>query len=165
MTSYEILPSQASLAMCVLAISNGVGRLLSGFSTKYPDYACVVQGTCCINAMVCLFLLPHCSSAIHFYIATGLYGLNIAPLLVLNTTAMVNIVGMNALSTAYGISETIYGFGCIVGPILIGIAHEFFDNYVIPFYLGGACFALASAFSFITSKVHFGQKILSSPLK
>ena len=152
MSSQKISPAYGSMAMSVLAVSNGVGRLLSGLFTKYSQYALVIQGAACSVSTICLFILPHCSSTIQFCIVTGIYGISIAPLLVLNSTILVNIVGMNGLSTAYGIDETIYGAGAIMGPTLIGIAVDYFGSYNVPFYLAGGCFGIAVTMSFITSK-------------
>ena len=144
--------------MSVLALANGIGRLLCGLATKYPDFACAIQGTTCSIGTVCIFLLPHCTTTLQFYVVMGVYGLVIAPLVVLNTTAMVNMVGMSGLSTAYGITETIYGIANVAGPTLIGMAHDYFKNYQIPFYLAGCCFGAGVVISFVTSKVYFGQK-------
>ena len=105
-----------------------------------------------------MFLLPHCSSTLHFYVVSGIYGLAIAPLTVLDSTALVNMVGMNGLSTAYGITETIYGIGFVVGPTLIGMAHNYFESFQLPFYFAGGSFAIGVAISFITSIVHFRGK-------
>ena len=158
MTSHEILLSQASLAMSVLALTNGCGRLLSGLCTHYPDHVFAIQGTSGSIATICILVLPHCSTTLHFYFITGIYGLAIAPLVTLNTTALVRMVGMNGLSTAYSVQETIYGISNMVGPTLVGMAHDYFDNYRVPFYMAGACFGCGAVLTFVASKVHFRQK-------
>ena len=158
MTSHDILLSQASLAMSVLALTNGCGRLLCGLCTQYPDYVFAIQGTSGSIATVCILVLPNCSTTLHFYIITGIYGLAIAPLITLNTTALVRMVGMNGLSTAYGVQETIYGISNMVGPTLFGMAHDYFGNYQVPFYMAGACFGAGAVLTFVASKVHFRQK-------
>ena len=155
MTLQDIPPAQASLAMSVLALSNGIGRLLCGLATQYADYVLIIQGIFSTVAAVCLFLLPHCTSPLHFYVAVGIYGLTLAPIVVLNTTALVKIVGMDGLSTAYGINETIFGIGSMVGPTLIGMAHDYFGDYQIPFYLAGTCFGFGVIINFITSNLLF----------
>ena len=114
-------------------------------TTKYSDYAFVIQGTFSSVATACFFLLLHCSSTTHFYVIAGIYGLTTSPLVVLKTTALVNMVGMNGLSTAYGITETVFGSSNMIGATLIaGMAHDYFGNYRIPFYLAGTCFGTGS---------------------
>ena len=63
---------------------------------------------------------------------------------------------MNSLSTAYGLTQTTYGIGNMVGPALVGLAHDYFENYLIPFCLVGACFSVGAVSCFVTSKLHFG---------
>ena len=105
-------------------------------------------------ATACIFLLPECRTVTHFFALAGVYGLTIAPLVVLNTTVCVEIVGMNLLTSAYGISETIYGFGVCAGPTIIATILLYFSTYHIPFYLGGLCFTLAVALDWVTLKFY-----------
>ena len=157
MTLQDISSSETSLAMSVLAVSNGLGRLLSGLSTNYPNNVFIVQGIFGSIATLCMFVLPHCSNVYQFCVTTGIYGISIAPLIVLNTTALVNIVGMDSLSTAFGMMATICGFSGMIGPTVIGMMHDCFENYQIPFYMAGTTFGVSAAFSYITSRVHFSS--------
>ena len=162
MTSHELSSAHGGIAMSVLAASHGVGRLLSGLFTKYSQHALTIQGAACSVSTLSLIALPHCSTSLQFYIAAGVYGLSIAPKCVLNSTILVNIVGMAGLSTAYGMEETIYGVGAMIGPILVGMSVDYFESYHVPFYLAGACFGMAVIINSITSKLlSSSSKVLS----
>ena len=152
MLSHGISLNEGSIAMSVLAASNGIGRILSGLATNFPQHTLAIQGLSRAGAAICFFVLPNCVTSLHFFIMTGIYGLAIAPLTVVKTTVMVNIVGMNLLTSAYGISETIYGFGVCAGPTIIATILLYFSTYHIPFYLGGLCFTLAVALDWVTLK-------------
>ena len=157
MIEHGIHLHDASIAVSIIAATNGLGRVLSGLSSRHPQHALAIQGFTCSVATVCIFLLPECRTVTHFFAVAGVYGLTIAPLVVLNTTVCVEIVGMNLLTTAYGISETVYGLGVMLGPPLVGIAMDHFDDHHVPFCMAGTCFGLAVILNFITWKIKHGQ--------
>ena len=143
----KITSAHASYAISILGISNLVSRLGSGIMTKFPHHSLKINTICLLLAAVTLAVYPHCIEAYHFYITTAMYGLLIGPLSALTTVNMVQLVGMDLLTTAYGFNESAYGLMVLVGPVVIGFFVDYFGQYKEPLYIAAGFMVMSSLFN------------------
>ena len=117
------------------------------------QHAILVLGYSGLICGVSLLFLSLCSSPVHFCIFAAVYGFHLSPMIVLESTAIVQLVGMELLSTACGLRETLFGMVTISGPLVFGCAVDYFGNYNMPFLLAGSSYAFGAVLLFVLWKI------------
>ena len=151
-SGHDISSVEASLAITALGIANGIARLLSGVVTNFPQHTLTISGWCSFMAGVSIALFPHCTTAWHFYIASASFGFFMGPPTALTSVAVVRLVGMDLLSTAYGLTESCYGLLSLLSPTLATMLADFGESFALPFYAAAGSLLLSSGFCYICNK-------------
>ena len=146
MASMKIPPAEVSMAVSILGIATGCGRLMCGAATNFSHHVVkinLIVNVCCAGAT---FLYPHCTKASHFYVVTAINGLCLGPLITLAPVTMVHLLGVDLLGTAYGLWQMMYGILLLAGPPFIGALIDYCQEYTVPFYVAAVFFLLAAFF-------------------
>ena len=144
----SISPDKASLLVSVIGISNTVGRISCGYIS---DFACidslVVTNISFFLTGVCIIVFPLLSTFTEFIILSLLFGLCIAALVTLTSIVLVDVLGLEKLTSAFGLLIMFRGAATIMGPPLAGFVQEWAGNYEMSFNVAGAFLIMAGLVS------------------
>lgn len=133
------------LVVPVMGATNLVGRLGVGFFVNHPRIdavtTCIVAYTIC--AVICIFL-PFCSSVTLFYILGGAYCFFNTPSTILVSIILVDLFGVDSLTSSYGLLTMFRGAGCLLGPPVAGYLIEASGSYLQAFILAGGLYGMAT---------------------
>ncbi|MEW6535300.1 MAG: OFA family MFS transporter [Candidatus Auribacterota bacterium] len=129
-TGYDA--NQAATALIILAIANGLGRVIFGaVSDKIGRKNTLVL--LFILTAGSKFLLPSISELSAAYAIAGLIGLCFGGFLAVYPAATGDFFGMKNFGVNYGIVFIGYGCGCFIGPWLGGLVYDSMGSYQIAF--------------------------------
>jgi len=139
---------QSAFLLSIIGISNTLGRILAGWLS---DLSCV-DSLCVVNAALVLssisvFSMPFLTQYVTFTIISSLFGLFIAAYIALTSIVLVDICGIEKLTSSFGLLTVFRGVSAIIGPPLAGLVYETTKNYNVSFYLSGSFLFIAALFS------------------
>ncbi|XP_067662792.1 monocarboxylate transporter 12-like isoform X2 [Haliotis asinina] len=138
---------EAALLMSVAGVLDTLGRILAGFVLdfkkirKFRPY--VYNGVMFVIAMLS-FVCPSLQSFWQFCILCGLYGALTGAYVSQKSVIIVDILGVEKLSSSFGLLISFQGLGTLIGPPVSGVFKDVFGNYTMAFYFGGAMIILAA---------------------
>ncbi|MCX8082909.1 MAG: OFA family MFS transporter [bacterium] len=127
---------QASLAITILAISNGTGRITVGFLSDKWDKGNILRSLFFIIGITSI-TLNFIPSIYLFYIASVLIGLCFGGFLSIYPAITAEMFGTRYFGVNYGIVFIGYGLGCFAGPLLGGFFYDAMENYFLAFIIAG----------------------------
>jgi len=135
----DITSKQAALLLSVIGISNTFGRILTGWMSDLPrvDSLVVVSSSLLLSSL-CVFLLPTVSTYYMLLVLGSLFGLTIAAYISLTSIVLVDLMGLENLTSSFGLLTMFRGAASIVGPPIAGSVYAATDSLNISFYLAGA---------------------------
>jgi len=149
-SSHEGISSdQAALLLSIIGISNTIGRIISGYMSDFAwvDSLFVVNCSLILSS-VCVFLFPLITTFPGFVVLGLFFGLFIAAYISLTSIVLVDVMGIENLTSAFGLLTMFRGAASIVGPPIAGAVYESTQSYSISFYLAGG-FLLAAGLTSI----------------
>ncbi|PAA70745.1 hypothetical protein BOX15_Mlig027616g1 [Macrostomum lignano] len=138
--------NDATLLVTLIGVANTVGRIVAGWASdrSWAD-ALWINNLALIGAGLATAFIPFCHTLEPMIGCACCYGLFIAAWVSLRTILVVELMGLDRLTNAYGLLLLFQGVGIVVGPPL-GSAIDQLDptpNYSLSFYLAG-CFLILS---------------------
>ncbi|XP_043193230.1 uncharacterized protein LOC122365772 isoform X2 [Amphibalanus amphitrite] len=147
-------PDKAAFLLSVIGITNTLGRVLSGFITDFPRVdALFVNNLCILLSGVCVFLIPFCSSYASFVAVCVAFGFFVAGYISLTCMVLVDLLGIDKLSNAFGLLILFRGTASMVGPPVAGALYDYTGDYNVSFYAAGGLLVLSSVTSFLVPLV------------
>ncbi|CAG9824026.1 unnamed protein product [Phaedon cochleariae] len=142
--------SQASFLLSIIGITNTVGRIACGYFADFPQVnALFVNNVCLIISAVAVSLTPICHTY-GFYIAISImFGIAVSGYISLTSIILVDLLGLDKLTNAFGLLILFRGAAAIVGSPLAGALYDATHSYKVPFYVAGGLFAMAAVTSFL----------------
>jgi len=149
----DITSEQAALVLSVVGISNTLGRIVSGWLSDFAfvDSLFVVNCSLVLSA-ICVFLFPFVNSYAMLLTVGALFGLAIAAYISLTSIVLVDLLGLDKLTSAFGLLTMFRGAASIVGPPIAGAVFEATQSLNISFFLAGS-FLLAAGFASMLADV------------
>merc|ERR1719234_2826162 len=134
-----------ALLLSVVGISNTLGRIVSGWLSDFAfvDSLFVVNCSLVLSAL-CVFIFPFVTSYGMLITVGAFFGLSIAAYISLTSIVLVDLLGLEKLTSAFGLLTMFRGAASIVGPPIAGAVFEATSSLNISFYLAGS-FLLAAA--------------------
>jgi MFS family permease len=133
-------PSSAAFLISIVGISNMVGRLVFGFIS---DFECVNRLMLYNSVLVLCGAFSVLSTFCVNYPLLGAYsasfGLLIGIYICLTSIVLVDLLGLEKLSNAFGLVLLFQGIGAVMGPPIAGAVFDLTHNYDNSFHLMGAC--------------------------
>lgn len=127
---------QGALALTVLSIFNGLGRVFAGHmsdafggKTILATLFLVISGG--------MFLFAFAQNMLAFYALAALIGICFGGFLAVYPPLTVHYFGAENFSVNYGLVFIGYGAGCFLGPVLGGYIYDTMHSYNIAFYTSG----------------------------
>jgi len=146
---YEgITKDSASFLISVIGISNTLGRVVSGWLSDFPWVnSLVVTNMAIILSAVSVFLFPFCTSYTAFVIVALFFGLFVAAYISLTSIVLVDLCGLDNLTSAFGLLTLFRGSSSMIGPPINGFIFESTKNFDLSFYVSGGFLLVAGLIS------------------
>jgi len=123
--SHGVPAGHAAFLISAAGVSNILGRLLSGWISD-RRWVHPLHLTLAVTAMasVPIFLLPWCSSYLHFLVLTSLFGLLTGCWVAAESPLIVSLLHVNLLTPAFGLLTFAAGVAALSGPPLAGLVAD-----------------------------------------
>ena len=133
------------------------GKLFNGW---FSDVRCVnsflLLNTYIFMTGISVIIFPFCNSYEEYAIVVALYGF-FTTFSLLRATVLVELVGLENLTSAYSWLAFSKGVAGIIGTPIAGAIYKAAGSYDIPFYVGGSFFILGSLIGFACQYLHKKQ--------
>ena len=117
---YGISEKQASFLISILGIVNTIGQILFGIIGDKPVNLSILYGTSLIACGITVSLVPYFTDYVSLAVLSGTFGLFISANYSLGTVILVEFLGLDKLSNAYGLTMLKQGIANLVGPPVAG---------------------------------------------
>jgi len=161
----SISNEQAALLLSIIGISNTLGRIVSGYMSdfRWVDSLFVVNCSLILSS-ICVFIFPLMTTFAGFVILGLLFGLFIAAYISLTSIVLVDVMGIENLTSAFGLLTMFRGAASIVGPPTAGAVYEATHSYSISFYLAGGFLLAAGVTSILADIVRRRERAAGVPV-
>ncbi|XP_074652647.1 monocarboxylate transporter 12-B-like isoform X2 [Tubulanus polymorphus] len=140
----EVDPDLAYYLISALGFMNIIGRVMTGFISDRPWADClIINSFALIIAGILTALCPFCSTFVHLMLYVAGFGLCIAAFVSLRSILVVELMGLEKLTNAFGILILFQGIATIVGTPLAGAFKDVTGSYDITFYLAGGMISMS----------------------
>ena len=135
-------------------ISNIVSKLVTG---KFSDMKCVdsfmVSNIYVLMSGVSVSLLTFCTLYQHFVVMIAFCGFFMT-FFMLRSIVLVELVGLENLTSAYSLISLFDGIGSIIGAPISGFIGDSVGSFDVTFYIASGFFILSSLFGFAAQILH-----------
>ena len=122
-----------------------VGRVVAGW---FSDFAWVnpllVTNLAILLSGVCTMILPFCVSYYTFVTVALAFGFFVAAYISLGSIVLVELLGIDNLTSAFGLLTLFRGIGTMIGPPIAGSVFDQTQRYDICFYMAGGFLILSA---------------------
>ena len=130
-------------------VSNTVGRVVAGcISDLSWINSLLVTNLALLFGGVSISILPFCTSYEAFVVITILFGFFAAAYISLTSIILVDLLGLDNLTSAFGLLSLFKGVSSVMGSPIAGAVFDATGNYDISFYMAGSFLVGASLVSF-----------------
>lgn len=145
-----INPDSASFLISIIGITNTVGRVVCGYVADFPQVnSLFLNNVCLLICTISVFLTPLCVSYGAYVTMAIFFGIAISGYISLTSIILVDLLGLDKLTNAFGLLILFRGFAAIIGSPLAGAVYDATQSYDLPFYMAGALFAVSTVTSFL----------------
>lgn len=142
--------NSASFLISIIGITNTFGRVFCGYIADFPKVNSLLLNNCClVISTIAVAATPFCSSYASYVIMAIFFGIAIAGYISLTSIILVDLLGLDKLTNAFGLLILFRGAAAIVGSPLAGAVYDATNSYDIPFFMAAAFFAVATVTSFM----------------
>ncbi|MBU1524199.1 MAG: OFA family MFS transporter [Candidatus Omnitrophica bacterium] len=127
---------QAAFTITVLAIANGLGRIVFGALSDKIGRTNTL-GVLFLLMALGMILLPYMTILFALYTAAGIVGFCFGGFLAVYPAATGDFFGIKDFGTNYGLVFIGYGAGCFAGPWLGGVVYDITGSYSVAFIAAG----------------------------
>lgn len=144
-----ISPSNASLILSVIGIANTVGRIVLGYiSDKTWVNRLWVYNTCLTLCGIATALSCFCSDFYSLVVYASIYGFLIGAYVGLTSVILVDLLGLDKLTNAFGLLLLFQGIASLIGPPIAGVLYDVLKSYDPGFMVAGVTIALSGLILF-----------------
>ncbi|KAF7488829.1 Monocarboxylate transporter 12-B [Sarcoptes scabiei] len=168
-----VSPDQAAFLISIIGITNTFGRLLFGYLsdqiTKNGSIfgikitALGLNNICVILSGIAIILAPFCTTYFLVIIDCILFGLFISAYVCLTSVILVDMLGLNKLTNAFGLLCLFRGAASMIGPPLAGALFDLSQSYHVTFAVSGSLLIFSSIMAFFISSNQQNQTVDQEP--
>ncbi|KAG5682924.1 hypothetical protein PVAND_012242 [Polypedilum vanderplanki] len=134
----------------IIGLTNTFGRIACGYVADFPSVnSLFLNNICLCLCAISLAIIPFLHTFATYMGAAVLFGVGLAGYMSLTSIILVDLLGLDKLTNAFGLLILFRGTAAIFGAPLIGLIYDSTKSYAISFYAAGGLFALAAVFSFL----------------
>lgn len=146
----HIEPTKASFLLSIIGITNTFGRVACGYFADFPQVnALLVNNICLVISTVAVAATPLCHTYAAYIAMAIAFGIAVSGYISLTSIILVDLLGLDKLTNAFGLLILFRGAAAIVGSPLAGALYDMTNSYDLPFYVAGGLFALSAITSFM----------------
>lgn len=141
--------SQASFLLSIIGITNTFGRIICGWVADFPWMdSLLLNNVCLVVATISVGVTPFCYSYGAYVAVAIAFGIAISGYISLTSIILVDLLGLEKLTNAFGLLILFRGAAAMVGSPLAGAVYDATHNYDASFYMAAAFFLAATLTSF-----------------
>jgi len=135
----------AALLISFIGIFNTAGRLINGFLADHPKMDPLVMTTVslAVGAM-CPFFMIFCYNFESFIAVSIMFGFSLSAWVAVSSPMLVNLLGLDQLTSAFGILTCVRGLAAFLGPPVGGFAVDATGDYTVAFGISSALIAISA---------------------
>ncbi|CAO1392089.1 unnamed protein product [Diamesa serratosioi] len=156
-----ISKSDASLLLGVIGFANTIGRIILGYLSDKPWVNRLwVYNVCLTVCGIATVLSAFCYDFWSLAIYAFVFGFTIGAYVGLTSVILVDILGLENLTNAFGLLLLFQGIASFIGPPMGGALYDSMGSYIPGFVLAGIAIALSGVMLFIlpTCQRHIAKK-------
>ena len=167
--------ANSAILISLIGVFNTVGRVIAGAVTDHPNVdALFLTAVTLLTGAVCPALMTLCLDFWSFAVVCIMFGLLLSVMPAVTSPCLVDILGLDYLTSAFGVLTCIRGVSALLGPPLGGFVidatspeeleknEEDTSNYEVAFYISASLLCAASIghlISFAVKKASQKNKI------
>ncbi|XP_074652406.1 monocarboxylate transporter 12-like [Tubulanus polymorphus] len=145
----EIDTERAAFLLSILGITNTVGRVVSGWVSDQPWADCLlINNVALVIGGVATVLVPFCVNYPLLTVYACVFGMCIAAFVSLRSIIMVELMGLEKLTSAFGLVTLCQGLSTFIGAPIAGSLFDATGNYDYSFYMAGGVLVVAGVICF-----------------
>ncbi|XP_039281070.1 monocarboxylate transporter 13 [Nilaparvata lugens] len=142
--------NMASMILAVIGMANTVGRIVLGYlSDKTWINRLWVYNTSLAICGISTALSAFCNTFVQFSIYATVFGFTIGAYVGLTSVILVDLLGLDRLTNAFGLLLLFQGIASLVGPPIAGWLYDAMDSYDPGFYVAGVTIAFSGIMLYI----------------
>lgn len=147
----EGIPSNsASYLISIIGITNTVGRVVCGYIADLPWVdSLFLNNLCLLVSSISVAATPFCHTYAEFIIMSIFFGIAVSGYISLTSIILVDLLGLDRLTNAFGLLILFRGAAAIVGSPLAGAVYDATSSYTVPFLMAGGFFFISAITSFM----------------
>jgi len=131
-----ISPLDAAFLISVIGITNTIGRIITGLITDLPKVCPLMLTTIALGlGGVCPLLMALCTSYWSFMVVSVMFGGFLSAWVAATPPVLIDLLGLDLLTSAFGNLTFIRGFACLMGPLLAGFIVDATGVLEVAFYI------------------------------
>ncbi|XP_013399564.1 monocarboxylate transporter 13 [Lingula anatina] len=139
----------AVFLLSIIGISNTVGRIASGWVCDHAwANSLVISNVALIVGGTATMLVPLCTTHALLAVYSTVFGLCIAAYISLRSIILVELLGLDKLTNAFGLITLCQGLASFIGSPIAGGLYDATGSYTISFVFGGATLAVSGVLCF-----------------
>lgn len=137
-------PQQASLLLAIAGISSTISRLVAGWMADrtWAD-SVIIHNIAIIVAGAATCLLPLLKNAPLLFLFCIVFGVNLAAFIALRTIVLCDLLGVQKLTSAFGLLVLFQGIAILIGTYLSGVIYDSTGSYTASFVVAGIFMIMA----------------------
>ncbi|XP_026319089.1 monocarboxylate transporter 4-like [Hyposmocoma kahamanoa] len=157
-------PTQAAFLVSVIGITNTVARIVCGYIADFPWMdSLFLNNICLVMATVSVAFTPFCASYASFLCVLIVFGIAIAGYISLTSIILVDLLGLDKLTNAFGLLILFRGTACYIGSPLAGAIYDMTESYDASFYVAALFFLASAIASFAAPRFRKKQEEVHDP--
>jgi MFS family permease len=142
---------QAALLISLIGLFNTAGRVISGAITDHPKIdalfvTCFALG----SGALCPFFMDLCGDFPSYIVVSIMFGLTLSAWPAVTSSMLVDLLGLEQLTSGFGALTCIRGLAAFLGPPLAGFVIDISGgNYSYAFWISASLLGLSSVVHFI----------------
>ncbi|CAD5118412.1 DgyrCDS7122 [Dimorphilus gyrociliatus] len=146
--------SQSKIPLLVMGACNTVGRIIAGWLSDRPWISSMIlHNAALLIAGITTMFLPFIKSFIFLNIYSALYGLCVATFIALRSIVLVDLLGVQRLTNAFGILLLFQGIATVIGTPIGGAIKDKTGSFWVVYMYAGATLLGASLIGIVANKI------------
>ncbi|KAG7208520.1 hypothetical protein KM043_014739 [Ampulex compressa] len=139
----------ASYLLAVIGVANTLGRIVLGYISDKPYInRLLIYNLCLTICGISTMLSVLCDSFGTFAFYCTVYGFTAGAYVGLTSVILVDLLGLNRLTNAFGLLLLFQGFASLLGPPVAGWLYDSLISYDPGFYVAGTMIAISGLMLF-----------------
>jgi len=141
--------NRASFLLSIIGISNTLSRILLGYISDRPCVNRLWVYNCALTvAGIATALSALCRDFTTLAIYAAVFGFTIGAYVGLTSVILVDLLGLNKLTNAFGLLLLFQGVATLIGPPIAGALFDATKSYDMGFYVAGVMMAVSGIMLF-----------------